>query len=63
MSEYRCPEIIFRMFDKEETKGLGRAAIVGWMSTLNAKIGDTVIAPHPETGEEQSFIKERPRTV
>lgn len=55
----RCPNAIFSLFDREETKAQGRAEAVRWMMTVvpHMKIGDRIIIPNPDTGEPMDYTK------
>lgn len=57
MKTHRAPENLFRMFDSEDTKPAGRQAVVDWLNEQHIETGDTVLIPHPESGEVFSFTK------
>ena len=57
MKEHRCPEYIFRLFDRPNTKVAGRIAAITWLENQVVEIGDMVLMPDPDTGEVVSFSK------
>lgn len=58
MTEHRCPQDIFRMFDEERTKPGGRRAAIDWLKQQDVRPGDVVWIPDADTGEAVSFTKE-----
>ncbi len=55
----RCPQALFdKIIDGDEPqKFAARREVFDWIASQRPKIGDVLVIPHPNTGEEMAVCK------